>query len=226
MITGMAGAGKTELAIRIARQLASRYPDGLFWLGLRTYAAAESRMGTAEALRTLLNTLGVAPDPQATDVAGLSQKWRSVTADRRLLLILDDVDHADQVRPLLPAAEGCAVLVTSRHALIGLDPDRAVALDPLSEDEARFLADAILQRAGHRDPFTAAAIAAVYRLPLAVRQITDLKAANPSLDIAELSTTVNGGGKDEAAAALALSVGALTPDARLLLRRIAHYPRR
>lgn len=223
VITGMAGTGKTQLAIRVSHELVSRYPDGQFWLGLRTYAATESRMGTAEALRTLLNALDVAPDPRATDVTALSQKWRSVTVNRRLLIILDDVDDADQVQPVMPAGEGCAALITSRHVLIGLDPDRAVALEPFSEDEAKCLAESILQRTGQTDSFAAIAIAAAYRLPLAVRQVTDLKAANPSLDIAEL-ISINSGQRDEAAAALALSLGALTADARLVLRRVAHYP--
>jgi tetratricopeptide (TPR) repeat protein len=224
VVTGMGGVGKTELAIRAAQELASRYPDGQFWVGLRTYApAAESRIGVTAALRTLLNAAGAAPDPHAASAAALSQKWRSVTADRKILLVLDDADDASQVRSLLPAAQGCAVLVTSRHVLTGLDPDRTIALDVFGEDEARELADEILRRARQQDPGVARAIAAACRLPLAVRQMTDFKAAHPDLDLAEV-TAMTSQDSDAAAGARELSFSRLTQDAQLMLRRIAHYP--
>ncbi|GLY76884.1 tetratricopeptide repeat protein [Actinoallomurus iriomotensis] len=220
-VTGLGGTGKTELAVRAAARLAARCPDGRFWLGLRTYAPAESRMGTAEVLRTLLNALGVAPDPQDVDVSRLSAKWRSVTADRRILLVLDDVANADQVRPVLPTSADSIVLVTSRHLLIGLDPDDTVTLDVFTEAEARQLAAGILRRAGHDDVPTAAAIAAGYRLPLAVRQMADLKAADPHRAITDPPP---GGGSGEADVAFSLSLAALGKDARSMLRRVARYP--
>jgi len=219
-VTGLAGSGKTELAIQAARRLSGRYPDGQFWLELRTYAAAESRMPTAVALRMLLNALGVPPDPRATDVAALSRTWQVATRDRRLLLVLDDVDSAEQFAPLLPSASGSAALVTSRHALIGLDPDRAVTLDTFEPREAREMAAAILQRAGQPDSEAAHAIASRFQLPLAVRQIADLKAANPGLDLALLE----GGEAGQTAIALTTSFQALARQARRDLRRIAHYP--
>jgi hypothetical protein len=84
----MGGTGKTELVVRAADRLTAGYPDGRFWLGLRTYAPAESRMGTAEALRTLLNALGIPPDPQDFEVSQLSARWRSATVECRILLVL------------------------------------------------------------------------------------------------------------------------------------------
>ncbi|MEU8403462.1 tetratricopeptide repeat protein [Nonomuraea sp. NPDC048892] len=221
IITGMPGTGKTELAIRAARALAARYPDGVFWLGLRTYAATESRVTTASALRTLLNALNVPPDPHTTTVTALSRTWRAATTGRKMLIVLDDADTAEQIRPLLPAAEESAILITTRHVLIGLDPDRGVTLPPFTRSQAAQLAGAVLRRAGLHDPEAVAAIAATFRLPLAIRQMSDLKAANPALSIpAAPGETIS----DETAAAFARSLAALTKPARLVLRRVARYP--
>ncbi|MFI1073322.1 tetratricopeptide repeat protein [Streptomyces puniciscabiei] len=222
-VTGLGGTGKTELAVCAARQLTDRYPDGLFWLELRTYAAAESRMRPAQALRLLLNALGVSPDPQVTGVPALSRAWRSVTEGRRVLLVLDDVDDAQQVRPLLPTARTCAVLVTSRHALTGLDPDTVVALDVFSREEACALAQRILERTGHPDPTAADAIAESYRLPLTVRRVADLKAANPGVRLSDLLAHGDQGAA-EATASPSLSLRSLPADARRVLLRTAHYP--
>ncbi|GAA4187818.1 tetratricopeptide repeat protein [Microbispora amethystogenes] len=221
VITGMPGTGKTELAIRAAHALTARYPDGLFWLGLRTYAAAESRMTGTEALRTLLNALDVPPNPNATTVNALSREWRAATMGKKMLIVLDDADSAEQIRPLLPAAEEAAVLVTTRHVLIGLDPDQSMTLTPFTRAQAAGLAGAILRRAGLHDPQAVAAIAAAFRLPLAIRQMSDLKAANPTQHI---PTSPGEKISDETAAAFARSLAALTKAARLVLRRVAHYP--
>ncbi|MFI9846755.1 tetratricopeptide repeat protein [Nonomuraea sp. NPDC051941] len=221
VITGMPGTGKTELAICAARALAARYPDGLFWLGLRTYAATESQLTSTAALRTLLNALNVPPDPNATSVTALSRTWRTATTGKKMLIVLDDADTAEQIRPLLPAAEESAILITTRHVLIGLDTDHSITLQPFTRSQAAQLAGAILRRAGLNDPQAVTAIAATFRLPLAIRQISDLKAANPGHDIRAASA---GTISDETAAAFARSLAALTKPARLVLRRVAHYP--
>ncbi|WP_440070373.1 AAA family ATPase [Streptosporangium sp. OZ121] len=221
VITGMPGTGKTELAIRAAHELAARYPDGVFWLGLRTYAASESRMTSTEALRTLLNALRVPPNPKAADVTTLGHAWQAATRGKRLLVVLDDADTTEHVRPLLPAAEGSAVLITTRHVLIGLDPDHTITPQPFSHSQAAQLAGAILRRAGLNDPRAAAEIAAAFRLPLSIRQMSDLKAANPARDI--LATPVELI-EDETAAAFARSFAALAKPARSVLRSIARYP--
>ena len=221
LITGMPGAGKTELAIRAARSLAGRYPDGLYWVNLRTYAVAESRMTTSEVLRTLLNALGVPSDPHAIDPAMLARSWHTATAGKRLLVVLDDADTAEQLRPLLPAAETSAAMVTTRHLLTGVDPDRRVTVRPFSQGEAGRLAGAILRRAGLSDPDAVAAIASAFRLPLAIRQMSDLKAANPAQ---EIPAAAAGETPDEATAAFASSLAALPKHAGLVLRRVAHHP--
>lgn len=180
VITGMPGVGKTELAIRTVREVNDQYSDGVFWVSLRTYAARESQVDTTEALRLLLNTVDVAPDERA-DTARLSQQWREVTAGRQLMMVLDDADASGQVLPLLPTAPGSAVIVTSRHVLVGLDPDESISLDVLSMPESLALADAIFTRASSPDSGKTAAIAERYRLPLAIRQVSDLMVSDPAL---------------------------------------------
>jgi tetratricopeptide (TPR) repeat protein len=224
VISGIAGVGKTELAVRVAEDLASNYTDGVFWIGLRTYAvAAESRLDTSQALRMLLSAFGEQPDPAATGEAELSRAWRAASAGRRILLILDDVNVAEQVKALLPGGINSAVLITSRHELVGIDPDCYIRLRSFDRAEAEQLAEAILDRAGLADQVAVNAIADRYRLPLALRHICNLRIGNPGVGISDLLVN-SAAGVDEASAALALSLDALTRDARQLLRRIGRYP--
>lgn len=224
VISGIAGVGKTELAVRIAEELSSSYPDGVFWIGLRTYAvAAESRLDVAQALRMLLNALGEQPDPTATSLAELSKAWHAASADRRVLLILDDVDDTAQVKALLPGGTESAVLVTSRHVIVGIDPNCDIRLQPFDRAEAEQLAEAILGRSGLADRAAVQAIANTYRLPLALRHICNLRIGNPGVGLSDL-LTASAAGVDEASAALALSFDALTRNARRLLWRMSRYP--
>jgi tetratricopeptide (TPR) repeat protein len=224
LVSGIAGVGKTELAVRVAEELSSSYPDGVFWIGLRTYAvAAESRLDIAPALRMLLNALGEQPDPTATAMAELSKAWRAASASRRILLVLDDADDSAQVKALLPGGRDSAVLVTSRHILVGIDPDCYINLQPFDRSEAERLAAAIFDRARLTDQEAVQAIADMYRLPLALRHICNLRIGNPGVGLSGL-LTASGEGADEASAALALSLDALTRDARQLLRRMSRYP--
>ncbi|MGW0810309.1 tetratricopeptide repeat protein [Nonomuraea sp. NPDC002799] len=223
VVSGMPGVGKTELAVRAVHELAAHYPDGIFWLELRTYAATESRRTGTEALRTLLNALKVPPDPAAAGLAELARAWRTATAGRRLLIVLDDADSTEQVRPLLPGGDSCAVIVTTRHVLVGLDPDHILTLNPFTRSQATRLAGAILRRAGLNDPRAAADIAAAFRLPLAIRQMSDLRVADPAQRVADRATS-DKRDQDETAAAFARSLAALAPAVRLVLCRTAHYP--
>src|SRR5580700_1532172 len=120
VITGTAGVGKTALALHWAHEAASQFPDGQLHVNLRGYDPSGAPLTPAEAVRILLNGLGVAreqiPDTQEAQ-AGL---YRSLMADRRMLIVLDNARDADQVRPLLPGGPKCLALVTSRSALSGL----------------------------------------------------------------------------------------------------------
>jgi tetratricopeptide (TPR) repeat protein len=119
-IVGPAGIGKSSLAVRWAHQVAAGYPDGQLHLNLRGFDPSGSPMSPAEALRTLLDAFAVPPEgiPRSLDAqAGL---YRSLLADRRVLVVLDNARDAEQVRPLLAGAPGCLTVITSRDSLTGL----------------------------------------------------------------------------------------------------------
>ena len=119
VLAGAPGVGKSALAVHWAHRVRHRFPDGQLYLNLMGHAAAPP-LSPAEALTRLLRSLDVAPDRVPTDVTDAAALFRSLLADTRTLLVLDDAGQADQVRPLLPGGPGCHVLVTSRAALPGL----------------------------------------------------------------------------------------------------------
>jgi tetratricopeptide (TPR) repeat protein/transcriptional regulator with XRE-family HTH domain len=138
-IGGMAGVGKTAFAVHAAHRLADRFPGGQIFLPLHGHTPGQQPVEPADALASLLLTLGV---PAAQIPPGLEARmalWRDRLAGRQLLLILDDAASSEQVRPLLPGAGGSLVLVTSRRHLTALDDVRAVSLDTLPPSEAAAL---------------------------------------------------------------------------------------
>jgi DNA-binding SARP family transcriptional activator/tetratricopeptide (TPR) repeat protein len=171
-ITGMAGVGKTALAIRAGHQLADRFPGGQLFLDLHGFTAGLEPVAPATALDRLLHSLGVPAEriPETTeDRAAL---YRSQLAVRRVLIVLDNAASEGQVVPLLPGGPGCLVLITSRLSLAGLDSGAPLALGVLSGSDAELLLGRLL---GDHPASTgqAAALAEVVELcgflPLAVR---------------------------------------------------------
>jgi DNA-binding SARP family transcriptional activator len=191
VITGTAGVGKTALALHWAHGAASRFPGGQLHINLRGYHPAGAPVTSDEAIRVLLNGLGV-PRAQVPDTpeaqAGL---YRSLLASRRMLIVLDNARDPDQVRPLLPAGSSL-VLVTSRSALSGLVADTGaypVPLGLLAERDAQALLAARLGPGR-----TAAEPAAVRqitglcaRLPLALAISAARAAAQPALPLTALA---------------------------------------
>jgi DNA-binding SARP family transcriptional activator len=173
-IAGMAGVGKTALAVHWAHQVAEFFPDGRLYVDLQGYAHAGSPMDPLQALAGLLRALGVAPGEIPTDVGHAAALYRSLTAGLRILVVLDNASSADQVRPLLPGSPTCMVLITSRDRLGGLVATHGVhrlALDVLTPDEALALLEQALgvdrvaaERAAARDLVRTCAF-----LPLALR---------------------------------------------------------
>jgi hypothetical protein len=115
VIHGTPGAGKTTLALNAAHRVRDEYPDGQLYLELR--GDGDEPRTSAEALEQLLRRLDVARDDIPAGVADRAALLRTLTNDRRLLIVLDNAHSTEQVRPLLPVGAGCAVLITSRKAL-------------------------------------------------------------------------------------------------------------
>ena len=136
-IDGMAGVGKTSLAVRVAHRLAPTYPDGGLYLDLHGFTPGQEPLEPHTALGRLLGALDVTHPPAGT--ADRAALWRSELSRRRALVVLDNAVDADQVRPLLPGAGRSAVLVTSRHRLVSLDGVPPVSLVPLADADAAHL---------------------------------------------------------------------------------------
>jgi DNA-binding SARP family transcriptional activator len=172
-VEGTAGVGKTALAVRWAHRVADRFADGQLYVDLRGYAAGPP-VAPIQALSGFLRALGLAADQIPSDLAEAAAAYRSLLADRRVLVLLDNAAGAEQVRPLLPGGSGCVVLVTSRDQLAGLaarDGAQRLALDVLPAGEARALLARTL--GGHRVKAEPEAVTELVelcgRLPLALR---------------------------------------------------------
>lgn len=136
-LTGPGGAGKTSLAVHWAYRIRDRFPDGQLFVNLRGYAA-DRPVTAAAALLAFLRALGVPPEQVPAETAERAALFRTLTADRRLLLLIDNARTAEQVRDLIPSS-GSLVLITSRNQLRSLGPQLGavrLALDPLPADDA------------------------------------------------------------------------------------------
>ncbi|UMP07199.1 BTAD domain-containing putative transcriptional regulator [Amycolatopsis sp. EV170708-02-1] len=137
LLTGAGGIGKSSLAIRLAHQVADDYPDGRLYAALRG-TTNEPRSPEA-VLAGFLRAFGVPTDGIPADVDDCACLFRSLVHGRRVLLVLDDAAGEAQLRPLLPAGGGCAVIVTSRLVLAGLELGRQVPVDVLPAADAAAL---------------------------------------------------------------------------------------
>ncbi|WP_327007753.1 helix-turn-helix domain-containing protein [Dactylosporangium sp. NBC_01737] len=136
-IDGMAGVGKTSLAVHVAHRLAPAYPDGGLYLDLHGFTPGQEPLESLAALGRLLAALEITHPPAG--VAERAALWRSELSRRRALVVLDNAVDAEQVRPLLPGAGKSAVLVTSRHRLVSLDGVPPVSLVPFADGDAAHL---------------------------------------------------------------------------------------
>jgi|HubBroStandDraft_6_1064221.scaffolds.fasta_scaffold12793_3 tetratricopeptide (TPR) repeat protein/DNA-binding XRE family transcriptional regulator len=190
-LVGMAGVGKTALAVRWAHIVAGEFPDGQLYVNLRGYDS-EQPMAAGDALAGFLRALGVPGPDVPSDTDECAAMYRSLLAGRRILVLLDNARRVEQVRPLLPGSPGCVTLVTSRDALAGLVArDGAVRLDLslLPPAEATELLRALIGDRVDACPDAAEALAARCAwLPLALRLAAELAAARPAASLRELDT--------------------------------------
>jgi DNA-binding SARP family transcriptional activator/Tfp pilus assembly protein PilF len=188
-ISGTAGVGKTALAVHWAHQAAPSFPDGQLYVNLRGYDPGQP-MPVAVALAGFLRTLGVRGQDIPADEDERAAAYRSLLAQRRVLVVLDNAGSAEQVRPLLPAAPGCAVLVTSRDSLAGLvarDGAQRLDLDLLPASDAAGLLRVLIGERADADPAATRSLADLCcRLPLALRVAAELAVSQPAVPLATM----------------------------------------
>jgi DNA-binding SARP family transcriptional activator/tetratricopeptide (TPR) repeat protein len=239
VICGTAGVGKTALAVQWAHRTAEQFGDGQLYVNLRGYATTPA-LRPIEALAGFLQALGVPAEQVPAEPEQAAAMYRTVLAGRKMLVVLDNAQSAEQVRPLLPGGAGCVVLITSRDKLGGLvarEGAEHLTLDVLAADEA----DTLLARVRGRDRVAAepAAVATLARLcaflPLALRIAAANLTLHPKRTVAEHVTELGTGSRlralavdtdDHSAvrAAFDLSYGYLAPAARRLFRLLGLAP--
>jgi tetratricopeptide (TPR) repeat protein/transcriptional regulator with XRE-family HTH domain len=191
-IDGMAGVGKTALALHWAHQVAGRFPDGQLYVNLRGFDPSGTPVTAPEAIRWFLDGLGVAPERVPASPETQAGLYRSLVAGRRMLIVLDNARDEQQVRLLLPASAGTSVLVTSRSQLTGLaatDGARLLSLDVLAPGEATELLAARIgyARAAAEPGAVSEIVNLSARLPLAVAIAAARAATRPSLPLVALA---------------------------------------
>lgn len=173
ILAGMAGVGKTTLAVHWARRTAERFPDGVLFANVRGYGPSDAAAPT-EIMEGFLRALGVTVEQMPARIDEQAGLFRSLTAEKKILVLIDNVSSAGQVRPLLPAAPGCFAIVTSRDSLTGLvavEGAEKITVDVLTPSEALTLATGILgtDRAAEQPNSVENLVRLCARLPLALR---------------------------------------------------------
>ncbi|MEU6639454.1 AfsR/SARP family transcriptional regulator [Streptomyces rochei] len=188
VIGGAPGVGKTTFAVHHAHQVASSFPDGQLFVNLCGFHPHAPAVEPGDALHGFLTALGVPAQRIPEDTADRGTLFRSLLAGRRVLLVLDNARDEQQVRPLLPAGDGCLTLVTSRNRLPGLiaaDGAKPLTLALPSETEAH---ETLARRLGPErlaaEPAAAAAIVRLCgRLPLALAVVAARAELDPAFPL-------------------------------------------
>lgn len=132
VVDGMAGVGKTTVAISAANQLTSKFPDGQMFVDLHGFTSDTAPVEPAAALAQLLHGMGISTDQLPEELDARAALWRSCLRDKRILILLDNAVDAAQIRPLLPSEPKCLVLITSRMRLTDVDESCPLTLEPLN----------------------------------------------------------------------------------------------
>lgn len=234
-VDGMAGIGKSAFITRAAHSLSARCPDGALQIKLRTHDPHQPPLDPQRALIQLLDMIATPTRElgHADSIASLAAIWRRRTSGRRLLVVLDDVQDAAQIEPLIPTAPGTIVLITSQRRLSGLSNIRQHTLGLLPDA-------AVLELLGHitGQTFVAGDEAAeqfIRRcggLPLAVTLAAAHLRARPLWTLNDLVSRLSVASRALAddpltgpvRTAFALSYQALQPELQTLLHRVAVHP--
>ncbi|MES5821817.1 BTAD domain-containing putative transcriptional regulator [Streptomyces sp. RG80] len=186
-LAGIGGVGKTTLAVHVAHEARSAFPDGQLYVDLQ---GAGSRAAEPETvLGSFLRALGTADSAIPDSLEERAALYRSVLDGRRVLVLLDNARDAAQVRPLLPGTAGCAALVTSRVRMVDLAGAHLVDLDVMSPDEALALFTKIVgeERVASEREAALDVVAACGFLPLAIRIAASRLAARRTWTVSVLA---------------------------------------
>ncbi|MGW6930537.1 BTAD domain-containing putative transcriptional regulator [Lentzea sp. NPDC054927] len=223
-IDGMAGIGKTTLAVRAAHRLAQKFPDAQLFVDLHSYTEGVEPRTPSDALLALLTALGVPAHDIPDGLDARAARWRAEMAHRKALVVLDNAGSAAQVRPLLPGTG--MVLVTSRRRLVDLDAAHTVSLDVLSEKDSLNLLTGIVGKRADLESCREIVRLCGY-LPLAVRIVGARWRTRPAwtaqdvtLRLTEHRLTELTAGERSVAGAFTLSYQQLTPEQQRLFRRL------
>ncbi len=236
VLHGMAGVGKTALALRAAWDVEAQFPDGCLFFDLNGGTVGSTGVSSAEALDRLLHALGVSGEDIPRDTDGRANLYRDRLRGRGMLLLLDNVHSAKQVAPLLPAGPRCGVLITSRNRLNALDDAVHVPVDILPVAQAIALFQSV---GGTRVPDDDEAVARIVeycgRLPLAVRIAAARFRSNPIWTPADFAARLADAahrlrrlddGERSVSAAFSLSYRHLPADQRRMFGLLSLHPGR
>lgn len=237
-LNGLAGSGKTALAVHVARQVLDDFPDGVLFLDLHAYTPGGAELDAAEALDRLLRQLGVPGEEIPRSPDDRAVLYRGCLHGRRLLVVIDNARAAAQVMPLIPGEPGCKMLVTSRNRLVALDDAQHISVGSLTQDEAAALFGFVAgpgrapeDADGRR--LVAEVIERCGRLPLAVRIAAARYQNNATWTPRDLAERLGDreslfdeldDGTRSVYAAFRLSYDELSPAQRDLLVYLAPYP--
>jgi DNA-binding SARP family transcriptional activator/tetratricopeptide (TPR) repeat protein len=196
VIAGAGGIGKTWLALHWAHQNLRRFPDGQLYLNLRGFDPSGQPMSPHDAVRGLLDALGANPGNIPVELDSQIGLYRSLVADRRMLILIDNAADAAQVAPLLPGSPSCTVVVTSRDRLTGLitaHGAHALPVDVLPASDARALLAARLgpRRLDEEPQAVADLLASCAGLPLALSIVAGRAQEHPEFPLTTLATELH-----------------------------------
>ncbi|MEU2778233.1 BTAD domain-containing putative transcriptional regulator [Streptomyces sp. NPDC007162] len=239
-IGGMAGVGKTSLAVHWAHQIADRFPDGQLYADLRGFDPSGSIADPSEVIRGFLDALGVPAHRIPVGLDAQAALYRTLLAGHRVLVLLDNARDTEQVRPLLPGSAGCLIVITSRnhlHGLVVVDGAHPLSLDLLTAAESReFLRRRLGAKRVAEEPSAADEIVELCgSLPLALAIVSARAAARPGRSLSSVAGELRETRGSLAAfthddpvpdprTAFSWSYDALTPGAARLFRLLALHP--
>ncbi|WP_405864383.1 tetratricopeptide repeat protein [Streptomyces sp. NBC_01515] len=228
-VSGMAGVGKSTIALHAARRLAPFFPEGAAYLDLQAHSPGQEPLTADAALTSLIRAFGVPAAELPHDTDGLVSLWRRLLSNRRAVVVLDDAAGPQQLRPLLPGSSPSLIIVTSRRRLTGLPGIRSIQLDVLPPKDAVTLFRSV---AGGDRTLQSGEVADIVRLagylPLAIELAAGRLASRPSWTTAHLLRRlthgqgrlkeIRDGARGEIGMAFDISYRALTSEEQTVFR--------